>query len=83
VAPLGAVSHKFNYYYYYYYYYYRFEKTIRKNYVCYEAETKYLTLKDEKNCIRECKQFMYLGVKIDKKNRQKMILRTGLIKAEQ
>ena len=32
------------------------------------AETKDLTLDDQKGCIRECEEFKYLGVKIDKEN---------------
>ena len=35
------------------------------------AETKDLVLEDQKGCIRGCEKFKYLGVKIDKENRQK------------
>ena len=43
------------------------EKTF---YVGYGAETKDLILEDQKDCIRGCEEFKYLGVKIDKENRQ-------------
>ena len=35
-----------------------------------EAETKDLTLEDQKGCFRGCEEFKYLGVKIDKEDRQ-------------
>ena len=34
------------------------------------AETKDLMLEDQKRCIRACEEFEYLGVKIDKEDRQ-------------
>ena len=34
------------------------------------AETKYLILEDQKVCIRECEEFKYLWVKLDKEDRQ-------------
>ena len=46
------------------------------------AETKNLILEDQKGCIRECEEFEYLGVKIDKEDRKKIILRTGLLEVE-
>ena len=36
----------------------------------YGAETKYLILEDQKDCIRGWEELMYLGVKIDKEDRQ-------------
>ena len=38
------------------------------------AETKDLILEDQKCCIRGCEEFKYLGVKIDKEDRQKITL---------
>ena len=34
------------------------------------AETKDLIMEDKKGCIRGCEEFNYLGVKIDKEDRQ-------------
>ena len=34
------------------------------------AETKDIILEDQKGCIRECEEFKYLGVKIDKEDKQ-------------
>ena len=34
------------------------------------AETKNVILEDQKGCIRGCEEFKYLGVKIDKEDRQ-------------
>ena len=34
------------------------------------AETKDLILEDQKGCIRGCEEFKYLGINIDKEDRQ-------------
>ena len=47
------------------------------------ADTKDLILEHHKGCIRGFEEFKYLGVKINKEDRQEMLLKTGLIKVEQ
>ena len=58
-----------------------FENKFRKTfYVGCGAETKYLTLEDQKGCIRGCGEFKYLGVKIDKEDRQENDIKNRIIK---
>ena len=48
-----------------------FQNTFIKNfYMGCGTETKYVILEDRKHCIKECKKFEFLGVKLDKEDRQ-------------
>ena len=44
------------------------------------AETKDFILEDQKGCIRGCEEFKYLGVKIDKEDRQENYIKNRINK---
>ena len=61
-----------------------FENQFRENfYVDCGAETKDLIIEDQKGCIRGCEEFKYLGVKIDKEDRQENYIKNSINKVIQ
>ena len=48
--------------------------------MCYGAGTKDLILEDQKGCIRGYEEFEYLGVKVEKEDRQENDIKTKINK---
>ena len=51
--------------------------------MCCRAENKNVILEDQKDYIRGCEEFKYLGVKIYKEDRQEQYIKNRLIKIKQ